>query len=307
MVASCKKEGVKLAVQEIQLNTSNTLQTISFVNDSVGYAGGGSTYYLGELFKTTDGGATWSQGDSVLPKQIFCSYFFSEDEGYVGAYDAFIAHTYDGAGSWTGIFNFAAYKQIRQINFRNHSHGIVVGGAGINEGMIYTTKDDGATYKEFLQANAMRAVDFSSDSLVYAAGYGVVLVSRDGGDTWKVLEGIRGDLFCGLQFVTPAIGYMVGWQGGIYKTTDNGAHWETQQKPNRPYAARIHLLAMDFFDTAHGVAVGEEGLLQFTTDGGTTWQTAKQFTGGNLTSVQLLKNNEGICCGEGGKVFKFKF
>jgi photosystem II stability/assembly factor-like uncharacterized protein len=306
-IASCKKEGVEIAVQEIQLNTANTLQTITFVNDSVGYAAGGSLYALGELFKTTDGGATWSQGDSVLPKQIFCTYFFSENEGFVGGYDAFIAHTYNGSDSWTGIFSFAAYKQVRQINFRNQSHGIVLGGTSVNEGMIYTTKDNGATYKEFLPANAMRAVDFSSDSLVYAVGYGVVFVSHNGGDNWSVLEGIRNDLFCGLKFVTPAIGYMVGWQGGIYKTIDNGRHWETHQKPNKPYSRRVHLLAIDFFDTQHGVVVGEEGLLQFTADGGGSWQVAKQFTSANLTAVQMMNSTEAICCGDGGKVFKCKF
>jgi len=87
----------------------------------------------------------------------------------------------------------------------------------------------------------------------------------------------------GVCFVSPTHGWVVGYNGRIYATTDGGDSWFQQSSGTSRVLHRVH-----FIDTDRGWAVGgwSDGntyLVLHTTNGGAIWQT--QSFGSNAYSV----------------------
>ncbi len=109
-----------------------------FLNDSVGFLCG---WYNPTLVKTTDGGMSWSQLDSVNWPQCWDVYFHDEAHGYYvdnsgGTYK--INYTANGGTSWvtqlTGQNNW-----LHELYFADSLTGFAVGDAGT----IYRTTNGG--------------------------------------------------------------------------------------------------------------------------------------------------------------------
>jgi photosystem II stability/assembly factor-like uncharacterized protein len=94
------------------------------------------------------------------------------------------------------------------------------------------------------------------------------------GSSWSYLP-FPDSTTAGLQgvcFVTSTLGWVVGSQGAVYKTTNGGTTWSRQTAPTSRNLVRIN-----FIDTLRGWATGGWNdatayLVLRTTNGGTTWQ-----------------------------------
>jgi hypothetical protein len=88
-----------------------------------------------------------------------------------------------------------------------------------------------------------------------------VLVTRDGGRTWKLIE--TREVGLSLFFLREDLGWMVT-ERGIWRSTDGGSSWEK--------ISRLRdLLRVCFLDDSHGYAVGAKKSAYETTDGGQNW------------------------------------
>lgn len=107
------------------------------------------------------------------------------------------------------------------------------------------------------------------DDLIVAVGTrGIVLLSEDGGDSWRQVPVPTRSMLTGVYFHDRQLGWAVGHDAVIIRTTDGGETWERVYfDPER----ETPLFDVWFADADNGIAVGAYGLLLRTGDGGTTW------------------------------------
>jgi photosystem II stability/assembly factor-like uncharacterized protein len=103
-----------------------------------------------------------------------------------------------------------------------------------------------------------------------------------------------------LHFADQNIGFVVGYNETILKTTDGGANWISQSS-----GSSFDLFSVDFVDALIGYAVGGRDSSNFlkTTDGGSNW-TPKTLNLGSLNTpilncVEFVDANIGYIGSEG--------
>ncbi|MES2619368.1 MAG: YCF48-related protein [Bacteroidota bacterium] len=304
LISSCKKEQIEILTQEIHSHTSHSLTDIFFVNDSIGYACGGNKYTIGLLLKTFDGGQTWNQPDSIIPKVANAQYFFNATEGFVAGYDTWLAQTVDSAKTFSASPSYNWETQ--DIYFGDREHGVRVNGSGYNEGKIMSTADGGASWAIVATLpNSLHCVTYSDHNTAFVGGYGVIYKSTDAGQTFYPLD-VQGDFFVATDFPSASVGYFAGYQGMILKTIDAGNSFSKVMRENIAFAKREHFEALDFWDESNGFVVGDAGVMYQTTDGGENWKKIKPFTELNLRDIHLFSATSGIVVGDEGKVFLFR-
>ncbi len=104
--------------------------------------------------------------------------------------------------------------------------------------------------------------------LVAVGERGHILYSEDQGQNWQQAEVPSRVLLTGVYLHNQTIGWAVGHDATILRTTDGARHWQqvyTDPKQESP------LLDVWFKDEKTGFAIGAYGLLLKTVDGGETW------------------------------------
>jgi photosystem II stability/assembly factor-like uncharacterized protein len=109
----------------------------------------------------------------------------------------------------------------------------------------------------------------AGDRLVVVGERGHVLLSDDGGRTWRQVQVPTRVLLTAVTFTDANNGWAVGHDAVILRTVDAGERWE-----------RVHydpeldqpLLDIWFRNPKEGFAIGAYGYFLATTDGGTSWQ-----------------------------------
>lgn len=107
------------------------------------------------------------------------------------------------------------------------------------------------------------------DGLTAAVGTrGIVLLSEDGGDSWRQVSVPTRSMLTGVYFHDRQRGWAVGHDTVILRTVDGGETWErTYFDPER----QTPLFDVWFADADNGIAVGAYGLFLRTADGGASW------------------------------------
>lgn len=300
---SCKKID-NLAFKEIKVGNLNW-NDVFFINEKVGYICGGKMYELGLLSKTTDGGLTWSEPDSVLYKACYSLFFKNAQEGYIGGFDGLLGHTTDSAKTFS-FQNIPSYLPINDIQILPNNTGLLALGSGFVDGSYAVSQSAPWPFMESPKdIHAFKACAVLPNNIHVVAGYGTILRSSNGGQNFIVVRQ-NGDFYTGMKFVNDSKGIAVGYQGQILMTENTGSSWSVVKKMNHPFETQDHFLAVDFYDDLHGFAVGESGLMMGTSDGGYTWKKVKQFTDKTLRSIDMLSKNSGVIVAEKGSVFYFQ-
>jgi photosystem II stability/assembly factor-like uncharacterized protein len=176
------------------------------------------------------------------------------------------------------------------VSFSDEDHGW----AGGNSNTILRTTNGGTNW--IVQTSSMY-LEFISDiqSLNVNVGKAVVcgdlssnvVGTTDGGINWWQLSSFNNWQFS-LFFVNPNIGWTVGDYGTIYKTTNGGFNWVSQNSNSSATFRDVF-----FIDENIGIAVGQSGTIRRTTDGGQNWTTQISGTISYLLSVSFIDANSG--------------
>lgn len=158
---------------------------------------------------------------------------------------------------------------------------------------------------------------------------------------WTNLNtGVTNDLN-GVSFINSANGWIVGRQGTILSTIDNGINWLAQNSGTTEDLQAIHMInssvgyavgkngkiskyngtnwtavntgeSMDvfgvyFLNANSGWAVGDWGRLYYTSNGGSSWtnQNTNGFAAYKYNDIQMLDASTGWAVGTGGRIVKF--
>ena len=204
------------------LQSSEKLSSLSFINKNTGWCIGGKS-----IFKTTNGGISWSQENLPTSKNIRSITFIDEKHGWIGG-DGILLRTIDGGEIWdTTLF---PYYQISSIIFINRNIGWFATGQA-----IYKSNDGGKTwdlsYTSFLDDYGL--VVFTDTLHGWVAGskwqFGPALLrTTDGGASWNDIElTIPSQGISSLFFVDSLKGWLTTSQNFIAQTNDGGITWDT--------------------------------------------------------------------------------
>jgi photosystem II stability/assembly factor-like uncharacterized protein len=100
-------------------------------------------------------------------------------------------------------------------------------------------------------------------------------------------------------FINDNIGWIVGSDGFIMKTTNTGIDWIHQNS-----GTVNDLKEIKFIDIETGWAVGDSGIIIKTTNGGLDWTSLSSGTTNNMWSLHFLNSDTGWVVGWGGTILK---
>ena len=146
---------------------------VCFVNPSIIYACSGSSF----VFKSTDGGYTWTQQNTGISGSILYAIDFVNPEvGYVAGQHGKIIKTTNGGNTWS-LLSTGINNQIDQIDFKDENNGLVACGK------LLHTSDGGNSWEiKTIIPNNIKSASIISDNIWYAVGqYGAILKTNNGG------------------------------------------------------------------------------------------------------------------------------
>ena len=278
--------------------------------------------WQGPYAHTTDGGVTWIQatGPSLAGQTkggrqectldgVHGWIVLAAGPSPVSADRLVVFVTGDGGNTWQQLGSVPAQGiNVRgAIDFINLQDGWLL----VDDGgrTMYTTSDGGYTWKEVAGDSQLRYAPGCADwGMTFldgdtgwlsfncnegysqqpsSAGAGVVIVTRDGGRSWKpaglpglpttpdFICGAEPPLFAGGQGVVPVScgGTSSGW-AAVYHSGDGGQTWTVAKAPFWFNVGDVHFVDPSLGFMFHAVS-GNQADLYKTTDSGRSWRLVK--------------------------------
>jgi photosystem II stability/assembly factor-like uncharacterized protein len=164
----------------ISIPVSN--EGLYFFNENLGFVAGKLDNSVDIIYKTTDGGQSWSTVQNQAYQNLNCIDFADEKNGAAGGNKTAILYTTDQGVSWkTATVNTTDQLDIKAIKFYNGLNGLAVGTS-----IILKTTDGGATWSRIANSiTASLTSVYYVGSTFYIAGGKYCLKSTDEGNTWQ--------------------------------------------------------------------------------------------------------------------------
>lgn len=214
--------GLPIIAKERQLNS------VFFVDSNVGYIAAGSLQLdsMQTIFKTIDGGLTWTVNRDTLGAWLNKIYFLNADTGFAVGNKGMVLQTFNAGSSWHQLYTpgNTATRTFNDISFINRNTGFLVGGNKTNDSIQ------------------------------------TILKTNDKGITWSIISDNLGSMLNDIAFLNDSIGYIVGDKGEVLTTIDGGNTW-TSLGLTSQITDDQDLLAITFWDEDFGVIVGRNGIV----------------------------------------------
>lgn len=301
------------AVPNVNSNTGNQrFDDVFFLNDNLGWAANG---FYAAVFKTEDGGLTWSE--QLSESSLGSSHYFrnieflNENIGFLGTLNGKFYKTIDGGTNWT-LENSISPNPTAICGINTVGSNTVYGcGAYFTPAHIIKSTDSGNTWTYIdmsAYADALVEIKFLTETHGYAAGKnaigGLILETLDGGSTWTEIynSNIAGDYVWKLQIlhsnqsvIFGAVTSVSPHPGKLIKSNDSGTTWNSFDAPE------TDIQAVGFINESQGWMGGHNTGFYETLDGGQSWNNLN--VGSNLNRIFVL--NETLAYASGTTVYKY--
>jgi len=220
------------------------------------------------VFRTTDGGRTWSALGATLSGPPITVDPQTPSTLYLGTTSDGIVKTVDGGKTWRPADSGIAASEVLSTATDPRVARIVY--AGTYRG-LFRSGDRGRTWKALklgLTVEAV-AVDPANSAHLLASGSRGILVSTNRGRTWSKAAGSRTNRVTAIVFDPghPGTVFAAAWGAGVIRSSDGGITWDrTARRP-----AFFGTIAVD--PLGSGTLYGDfNGALLRSTDGGSSWK-----------------------------------
>lgn len=192
---------------------------------------------------------------------------------------------------------------VRNLLFLTLLSFCLLANAGVGSGFLDPLDRPASTVKNLTGAH-LNAITLVGSRLVAVGARGLIMISDDAGANWSQVDSpVSSDLLAA-HFPTPQQGWIVGHEGVVLHSSDQGQTWakqidgrDTARQLAEYYGQRAEsgdaqaaeylegvklnykdgpeqaLMDVRFTDQYHGIAVGTFGTLLATRDGGKSWES----------------------------------
>jgi photosystem II stability/assembly factor-like uncharacterized protein len=218
--------------RQLAVPTQENLTSIHFVGESGWIAG-----WSGVILHSKDAGKTWSRQKSGVQQGLESIYFADSEHGWAVGWLGTILRTDDGGNHWERSKTTGALWSLNSVHFRDRKEGWAVGFAG----QLLRSTDGGVTWMEQTSPvrSWLKAVVCDGAGRWWIASDDAVMVSEDGGESWKHLP-VQGVLFIHQVLPVRNSVWAVG-QFGILKQDGDGSRLTALTLPDgRRTEARLN-------------------------------------------------------------------
>ncbi|MBP6184392.1 MAG: T9SS type A sorting domain-containing protein [Saprospiraceae bacterium] len=205
------------------------LSSVFFTSSLIGYAGGSNDLIDGIIFKTTDGGISWDitdSSDSALDRDFTRIVFPVPDTGYAIT-RGMCLKSVDAGDTWfvtdtALVASGNMFSILEDAHFFSADTGFVVGWYSPFCG--YTANGGENWTDQFVFNNQWYAIDFPSRQTGYMVGWGQLVKTIDGGQSWLDITSplIASASIYAMSFINDSTGYTCGDNGLILRTNSGG-------------------------------------------------------------------------------------
>jgi photosystem II stability/assembly factor-like uncharacterized protein len=285
---------------EFQVDEDISIVDIEFVSDEVGLLCGGEKNDFGSIYKSVDGGETWVRtfrSDTLSVNDIF---FLNDSVVFACGDSLMLLKSIDCGDSWETLVlsNLpweAYYVPYNCIYANDESNIFAVGGEHYNKGLLSETESGNSDWIHTSYDNQFNAICFLSEYVGFIAGYGILLVTEDGGNNFDYID-LEGNDFVDLETDKYNTIYALSENGFLFSSSDLGYNWNTEISSYQGGLNDMH------FNESLGIVCGNNGVIYRKENGEYTWTKLKDITDYNLHSVFVKSNGEVLIGAENGKV-----
>jgi hypothetical protein len=270
----------------LQATLGGVITDLAFPTSTVGYA----SAELGRVWKTTDGGETWTViMDLGFPYYWYGVNALSENDVVISGFDnsnwrGLLRWSHDGGQTWDPDVVLTTDGWSMRVRFADAQNGLVLDLISLSQpNAAHYTTNGGQTASDWTQVTVDPAGGWFGNQFSFlpnlrARASGITYCdSVDGGVSWSCRPSID-EIFDGPTFF---LDDNSGWVGGgsispevrgwVHRTTDGGATWSGRVL-DVPWPIRSLLFLMPEIGwAAGGNGSGNVGGIYFTEDGGQTW------------------------------------
>ena len=219
------------------------LESIQFLNPTVGYASGPNG-----IFKSEDGGVTWRFLRLTPAISVWGCYFLDENYGLVIGAGCnsdgrkYFFRTTDGGDNWSFFSTTLGGRSSLSDLILYPDTGL---GYAASSGLVWQTLDSGRTWRIFSvsgPADWQEEITHINQSFLVPVSNGCSGGLNDGGMRFTVDNGSNwratsvGAPMFGADLIDDTTGWVCGHNAGIYFTSDGGQTWELRNCGIRPNA-----------------------------------------------------------------------
>src|SRR5690554_1121911 len=127
---------------------------------------------------------------------------------------------------------------------------------------------------------------YAGDRLIAVGEFGHIVLSDDRGATWRQAASVPTQAtLTGVTFIGENVGFAVGHDATILRTTDAGENWELVYNDTE---SEMAFMTVYFESEKRGFAMGAFSFVVETNDGGETWEE-RSLSEGTLDDFHLNK------------------
>ncbi len=288
-------------------NSMSRYDDVFFLNENLGWAANG---YGASVYKTTNGGNTWTLQHIVNGNYFRNIEFLDENIGFLGTLLGSFYKTIDGGTTWQAVTTLP-FTNIAICGLDTVGSNTVYGcGAYFEPAYIIKSTDSGTTWQYIdMSEHAIALVEvlFTTENIGYVSGKnengGIILKTIDGGITWQTIYNgsIPGEYVWKLQILESNPNIIFGsvesispLNGKLIKSIDAGVNWISKEVPD------TDIQAVGFLDENHGWMGGHHTGFLETFDSGTTWVD----TGIGFSLNRIFFVNQNIVYTSGYSIYK---
>jgi photosystem II stability/assembly factor-like uncharacterized protein len=282
----------------------------------------------GTVFRSEDGGLTWSQINTGVSVNLYRIKFLNKDTGFICGSSGTVLLTTNSGVNWITRNSGIPSIGLLDLDIVHKPDAIFVTGGDIN--YIYRSTDLGTTWDTvgILAPSEVNMQDYpylaylsadfiSGDSMLVVGSYGLIntrfwksrvcytnLIKY--GTNWDaVVWSIRALSGNGKVWAVGSYGIGANPYAGndqIMYSSNGGNTWNIQ--PTEASAYQLPLYSIFMINEYTGYAAGYTGLIIKTTNGGTNWINQSSPTTSSLSNIDFINSSTGWIFGESGIIYK---